>query len=213
MSNNIGKANVLVVDDDLVLSKSLELRLSKEGIHVKCVPTSQKAIQLVKSQTTPVDVIFMDQVLGPDSVQDGIETMKTIKLINPSLEIVMITAFGQQEVAINAIRCGAYRYIYKPYQVDELIAIVKSLVAIKELKKENQSLKNEVSDWKASSIKLLLCTAFALISLITLGLVFPKDKFLVFAFIVILVLMLIGWQGISKVVMNTILKMRVESKS
>lgn len=207
------KASILVVDDDLEVCRSLKIRFSKEEFYTECVSNSQEAIQLTKKDPNRFDIIFMDQALGANSTLDGIETMKNIRSINPSLNVVIITAFGNPEIAVNAIKGGAYRYIYKPYQAEELIAIVKSIVAIKKLKNENQSLKTEVNDWKTSAIKLFLCTILSLVSLIALGILFPKEKFLVLAFIVILALMLIGWRGISKIAMDTILKMKVEGKS
>ena len=119
-------ATVLIVDDDKALRSFLSSILEDEGYEVLLAATGAEGEALLEAK--PVDVVLVDLRL-PD--EDGISVLRKIKREEPDVQVIVLTAFGAVESAVEAMKLGAYDYINKPFDVSELRLIIER--ALKEL--------------------------------------------------------------------------------
>ncbi len=130
------KGSILVVDDESEIREGLELLLKTEGYQVASAENAQSGLARLGEE--PFDLLLLDVSL-PD--RNGIELLKEIRLLNPHLPIVLITAYGSIEMARAAFKSGAMDYITKPWSNDELLAQVAQAVEAHRLREENLQLK------------------------------------------------------------------------
>ncbi len=124
-------ANILVIDDDESIVETLDLYLSEEGYSVRTALTGTDGLNEYVRE--PSDVVILDIRL-PDV--DGFSVLEDLKEENENVKVIMITAFHDMETTINAMKGGAFDYIHKPINVDELdIAIKKALKSVEMEKK------------------------------------------------------------------------------
>src|SRR5262249_27255746 len=117
------KGSLLVIDDESEIRESLEALLSGEGFSVELAPAAEPGLRLLEKK--PFDLVLLDVAL-PD--QSGLQVLRQIRATNRSLPVVMITAFGSVESAVEAMRSGASSYITKPWDNERLLAEVRALV-------------------------------------------------------------------------------------
>ncbi|MFH1093820.1 MAG: sigma-54 dependent transcriptional regulator [Candidatus Omnitrophota bacterium] len=134
------KPKIMIVDDDASFRFLLIETLRKEGYTVVPASCGQEALDISAKQG-PFDVITLD-VKMPG--MDGFEVLSKIKAINPEQLIVIITAYGAQKIAIEAIKKGAYDYFTKPFEIDELRLVVNRALECNRLNCENKLLKEEL---------------------------------------------------------------------
>ncbi len=116
-------ATVLIIDDDKMIRSYLSGVLGEDGYEVLLAATSAEGEALL--QAKPVDVVLLDLRL-PDA--DGISTLRKIKRDEPNVQVIVLTAFGAVESAVEAMKLGAYDYIDKPSDVSKLrLAIMRAL--------------------------------------------------------------------------------------
>jgi DNA-binding NtrC family response regulator len=133
------KTAVLVVDDDLTACRLIQDVLAKEGYQVEIAERGKEALE--KAGTTLFDVVLSD-VRMPDL--DGVEVLRALKHLSPETAVIMVTAFGSIETAIETIKEGAYDYISKPFKLDEVKLTVKRALDHKRLLRENLRLRQEL---------------------------------------------------------------------
>ncbi|MGB6065943.1 MAG: response regulator [Desulfomonilaceae bacterium] len=107
---------VLLVDDEAEFLEILLKRLKKRNLDVIGAASGKEALGILRE--TDVDVVVLD-VRMPD--MDGIETLKEIKKIRPSVEVIMLTGHANVEIAIQGMELGAFDYLMKPMDIDELL--------------------------------------------------------------------------------------------
>jgi len=110
---------VLVVDDEPRIRRIVELALGDRGYRVLTAASAEEADELLA--TTAVDAVVTDLQLPGRS---GLELLADIHRVRPALPVILITAFGTVETAVEALKAGAYDYVLKPFSVDELEALV-----------------------------------------------------------------------------------------
>src|SRR5271156_3196879 len=130
------RGSILVVDDELEIREGLEALLTSENFEVTVAETGQAGLQ--KLEDKPFDLILLDVSL-PD--RNGLDMLREIRLRDPSLAIILITAYGSIDMARAAFKGGAQDYITKPWSNDELIAQVSLAVEGRRLREENVHLK------------------------------------------------------------------------
>jgi DNA-binding NtrC family response regulator len=128
--------SILVVDDEAEIREGLELLLSSEGYAVSTAETA--AAGLARLEERPFDVLLLDVSL-PD--RNGLDLLTEIRGHDPSLPIILITAYGSIEMARRAFKSGAQDYIPKPWSNDEVLAQVALAVESRRLREENVQLK------------------------------------------------------------------------
>lgn len=142
MNSRPPKQVILVVDDDKNICKMIEINLRKEKLYeIRTATNGESCLKNVR-ESIP-DLILMDiQMPGID----GIETLKRIKEIEPLVPVVMMSAHGTIEKAVESMKMGAYDFISKPFASDRLLVTVKNALLNSSLKREVDELKRELKD-------------------------------------------------------------------
>jgi len=136
------KSTVLVVDDDKNICKMIEIQLRKEKTYIIETASNGEACLKTIRESVP-DLILMDiQMPGID----GIETLKRIRDIEPLIPVVMMSAHGTIEKAVESMKLGAYDFITKPFASDRLSITVNNAMINSSLKREVDELKRELKD-------------------------------------------------------------------
>jgi two-component system, NtrC family, response regulator AtoC len=132
------KAKILVVDDEHLIRWTLEQHLGHEGYEVYTAEDGEKALQMV-TDLMP-DLVLLDNQLP--GIQ-GIEALGRIKEIDKEIIVIMITAHGLLETAVKAMKLGAYDYISKPFNLDEITLVIKKALETVSLREEVKFLKEQ----------------------------------------------------------------------
>ena len=128
----MGKVNVLLVDDEEAFVDALTRRLSRRKLDVKSVYNGQDALDALGKDRL-LEVVILD-VKRPGL--DGIETLKRIKTEFPLVEVIMLTGHATVESAIEGMKLGAFDYLMKPCDIDDLVAKVDQAAARKQVHEE-----------------------------------------------------------------------------
>ena len=134
------KGEILIVDDDPAHLSMLKTVLNGWGYQTAEVEDGEEAISEVRER--PFDCILMDVRMAKVG---GIEALSEIKIFNPAIPIIIMTAFSSVDTAVKAMKLGAYDYLTKPLNFDELQITLQRSLAHLELTRENQSLKDLLS--------------------------------------------------------------------
>jgi len=114
------KSNILVVDDEPIARQSLSDILRLEGYAVNAVPNEQPAVEYVR--THPVDLMIVDLRMPG---LDGLEVVQVVNSVSPETEVILLTAFGSTESAIQALRLRIHDYLLKPAPPSQVVNTVK----------------------------------------------------------------------------------------
>jgi two-component system response regulator CpxR len=119
-------AKVLLVDDEKDFVEVLAERLENRGFEVRQAFNGEEAINLLNQQD--VDVVILD-VLMPG--KDGVQTLSEIKQLKPLTEVIMLTGHGTIETAIQGMKFGAYDYLMKPTETEDLVTKINRACKLK----------------------------------------------------------------------------------
>lgn len=133
------KPRILVVDDEDSIREFLDIMLRREQYEVTQAEDGEKAIELLKKKT--FDMVISD--LQMPNVT-GLELLKYVRENYPDTLFMMITAFGTTEIAVEAMKLGAYDYLTKPFKLDEVRINVQNALKSKFFERENKQLKKEL---------------------------------------------------------------------
>lgn len=132
-------AHILLVEDEADVRESLRSQLEGEGHEVTVTDSGMEALALVES--SKFDIVLTDVML-PDL--NGLELVERLKPLPHKPVIVVMTGYGSVEMAVKAIKAGAFEFLQKPFSVDVLSAMVASALRVKALHEENQELRKTV---------------------------------------------------------------------
>src|SRR6267142_3676628 len=138
---------ILIVDDEEVLRDVLDAVLRREGFDIVMAATGEQALASL-DQDENIDLVILDIMLPGIS---GIDTLRALRIANPNLPVIVITAFSSIDGAIEAMKHGAFHYIPKPFKNEEVILTVNKALEQRRLSKENERLKAELSEKYAYS--------------------------------------------------------------
>jgi DNA-binding NtrC family response regulator len=130
---------ILVVDDEQSMTQFLSIVLRKEGYHVTAVSNGKDALERVKADG--YDVVITD-IKMPG--MDGIQLLNQIKKHDPSVPVVIMTAYASQQSAIDAVNHGAFQYLIKNAKNDEIKLVVRNALEMRKVRSENLFLKREL---------------------------------------------------------------------
>ena len=133
--------NILVVEDQKNMRESLVIAFKRAGYHVDSVENGEKAVKLQKGHF--YDLVMVDLKMED---MDGLEVLSHVKDINPSTEVVVMTAFGTIDSAIQAMRKGAYDYVTKPFQLSEILSVTERALEKKRLLDKVNNLQREIKE-------------------------------------------------------------------
>jgi DNA-binding NtrC family response regulator len=123
------KVKILIIDDDAIFGRLISEDLADKGYETKACETSAEGLQTYIDWHP--DLVLLDQNI-PD--MSGIEVCKKIKDLSPEAKVIFITAFGSCCSAVEAVKAGAYEYLLKPLDFDQLYLAVRNALELKELK-------------------------------------------------------------------------------
>jgi len=133
------KAAILVVDDDLSMRELLGYMLGREGYLVETASGGNEALSLLKNRG--FDLLLCDIRLGDIS---GLEVLKAARELHPGAVVIMISAFASTETAVEAMNLGAYDYVPKPFNKDELLETVAKALELRTVEREKEILEGEL---------------------------------------------------------------------
>ena len=133
--------HILVVDDELSMREVLELMLAKEGYQVTCAENGRTAIGLLEKD--PYDLMLCDIKLGDIS---GLDVLQASKKHNTETVVILISAYASTETAVEAMNAGAYDYVPKPFDKDELMQTVAKALDLKTIEHEKQQLNDQLKE-------------------------------------------------------------------
>jgi len=135
------KGTVLLIDDEEEIRESIEILLTSEGLNTDTASTGEEGIKKIEENS--YDAVLLDLMLPGKS---GMEVQKTIKRIDPTLPVVIITAIGALETAVTAIKEGSYDYVTKPWNNEKLVVIVTNAIKQRQLMSENFQLRRALKE-------------------------------------------------------------------
>jgi two-component system, NtrC family, response regulator PilR len=133
--------NILIIDDEKSLLDLLSVVFKKEGYGARTALSAAKAFEVLDRED--IDLVVSD-IKMPDT--DGMDVLKRIRETRPDVPVVMITAYGSVQQAVEALKAGALDYVVKPFDVEELKIIVARGLAERRLREENQRLKRDLKE-------------------------------------------------------------------
>ncbi|MCU0592473.1 MAG: sigma-54 dependent transcriptional regulator [Desulfobacterales bacterium] len=130
---------ILIVDDELSMRELLEYMLKREGYRVDCAESGRRAETLVGQNS--YDLLLCDIRLGDIS---GLDVLRACKKHHPDTVVIMISAYASTEIAVEAMNEGAYDYVPKPFNKDELLETLAKALKLRTIEQEKQSLDGEL---------------------------------------------------------------------
>jgi len=132
------KVKILVVDDEHLIRWSLEQNLKRQGYEVLTAGSGEDALRIVREDQP--DLVLLDIQLPGIS---GLDVLEKIKEIDEDIIVIMVTAHGGLETAVTAMRIGAYDYLNKPFNLDEMAIVIRKALETADLRREVASLRVE----------------------------------------------------------------------
>jgi len=132
---------ILLADDDNSVRRVIQFKLGKQGFDVTAVEDGRQAMEYLRKDR--FDLLLAD-IRMPK--MDGLELLKQAKAVQPDLKIILITAHATVSQAVEAVKLGAFDYITKPFEDEELFIAIEKALAFKRLENENRLLKKQLQD-------------------------------------------------------------------
>jgi len=132
------KTKIMVVDDEHLIRWSLEQNLKKQGYEVCTAGTGEDALRLAREEQP--ELVLLDYHLPGIN---GLEVLQRLKEIDEDILVIMVTAQGGLETAVNTMRHGAYDYINKPFNLDEMAIVIRKALETSDLRREVVQLRSE----------------------------------------------------------------------
>ena len=139
-------SKILVVEDEKSMRDLLALMLRKEGYEVETAESGDSALELMGPAASRYDLVISDISMPGMS---GLELLRQLRSLSGEIEVILMTAFGSKQTAIEALNEGATYYVEKPFDLDEMKAVVRKTLEQKRLITENQNLKLQNRDLRA----------------------------------------------------------------
>jgi len=134
-------ARILIVDDEVAIRKALERYLKGLNYDVFAAADGEEGLKILESES--IDLALVDLVMPK---LDGIEFIKRMRKIQPDSIAIVLTGFGTITSAVEAMKAGAYHYLTKPFELDDISSLIATALEHSKLKEENRLLKKQVRD-------------------------------------------------------------------
>jgi two-component system response regulator AtoC len=130
------KPSILIVEDEAKMRRLLELQLAEEGFRAQTAADAETGLKLINKES--FDLVVTDFRLPGMS---GLEFLQAVKRTNANLPIIIMTAHGTVESAVEAMKVGASDYVLKPFSLAELMLVIRKELGTHQLREENRSLR------------------------------------------------------------------------
>jgi len=135
-------SDILIVDDERDIREVISDILGDEGYDTRLAADSDEAMAAIRAD--PPGLLILDIWLK-DSQMDGIDILKAVKRDHPDIPVIIISGHGNIEIAVAAIKQGAYDFIEKPFNIDQLLVVIRRGMETSRLRRENQALRRRES--------------------------------------------------------------------
>jgi DNA-binding NtrC family response regulator len=133
---NLGKPTILIVEDEAKMARLIELNLSEEDYLTKTAPDAETGLKILRQDK--VDLVITDLRLPG---MGGLEFLHAVKRTNANTPVIVMTAYGTVETAVDAMKAGASDYVLKPFAMEEMKLIISKELGVRRLLEENRSLR------------------------------------------------------------------------
>jgi DNA-binding NtrC family response regulator len=133
-------SRILIIDDEEKITRILSDALSAEGYDAETASSAEQALPVIEKGD--IDIILCDLRLGG---MDGLELLRRSRETSPGTDFVMMTAYASASTAVEAMKLGAYEYLIKPFQIDEVTLLLRRISERRELMIENTALREKIS--------------------------------------------------------------------
>lgn len=130
--------DILIVDDERDIRELIGDILRDEGYAVRLAANSDGCMEAIAAEAPALMIL---DIWLKDSRMDGIDILKTVKRDNPGIPVVIISGHGNIEIAVAAIKQGAYDFIEKPFNIDQLLVVIRRAMETSRLRRENSELR------------------------------------------------------------------------
>jgi DNA-binding NtrC family response regulator len=127
---------ILIVEDEAKMRRLLELNLGEDGFHTLSAGDAETGLKLLSENT--VDLVVTDLKMPG---MNGLEFLQAVKRQNAALPVVVMTAFGTVETAVDAMKAGASDYVLKPFSLSEMRMVIRKELDVRDLREQNRSLR------------------------------------------------------------------------
>jgi two-component system response regulator PilR (NtrC family) len=141
MTMTENKPHIMVVDDELSMRELLEYMLTKEGYRITCAENGRTAVELLEKEQ--FDLLLCDIKLGDIS---GLDVLRASKKSNPDTVVILISAYASTETAVEAMNEGAYDYVPKPFNKDELMYTIAKALDLRTIEHEKKQLDDQLKE-------------------------------------------------------------------
>ena len=132
---------ILIVEDELKMARLLELNLAEEGYSTLAAPDAETGLRLLRQEK--IDLVLTDLKLPR---MDGLEFLQAVKRSNAQTPVILMTAYGTVETAIEAMKAGASDYVLKPFSMEEIKLIIHKELDVRRLREENRDLREALGE-------------------------------------------------------------------
>ncbi|MCW3051580.1 MAG: Response regulator containing CheY-like receiver,AAA-type ATPase, and DNA-binding domain, partial [Chthonomonadales bacterium] len=154
MSQPTKTNTILIADDEPNIRRVLEAMLTKEGYTVFTAENGKRALDVAAANA--IDVLVSDLIM-PD--MNGVELLQRVKEIHPNCTAIIVTAYGTIKSAVEAMRYGAFTYLSKPFDIDEVRVVLKQAIAHRDKASEEATIKRSAPGKTAAAPGILDCVS------------------------------------------------------
>ncbi|MGA9057572.1 MAG: sigma-54 dependent transcriptional regulator [Terriglobia bacterium] len=134
-------STILIVEDELKMARLLELNLAEEGYSTLAAQDAETGLRLLRQEK--IDLVLTDLKLPR---MDGLEFLQAVKRSNAQIPVILMTAYGTVETAIEAMKAGASDYVLKPFSMEEIKLIIHKELDVRRLREENRDLREALGE-------------------------------------------------------------------
>jgi DNA-binding NtrC family response regulator len=176
MQRTTDTSKILIADDQADVLKALRLLLRPEGYEIKTASSVDEIIDAVNSNDFNVVLMDLNYIRGETSGRQGLDLLKRISQVDESLPVVVMTAWGSIELAVEAMRRGARDFVQKPWKNERLLSVLRTQVELGRALRESRKLSQEIDYLKDQGRKMLIAESPAMRPVVeTIAKVGPSD--------------------------------------
>jgi DNA-binding NtrC family response regulator len=157
-----GEPRVLIADDQADVLEALRLLLKAEGFHLETASSPAGVLAALEAREFDVALIDLNYARDTTSGEEGLNLLSRIQGIDPTLPVVVMTAWGSVEVAVEAMRRGARDFIQKPWDNARLLAIIRTQIELSQALRKGQRLEAENSLLRGEGLTKLIAESPAM---------------------------------------------------
>src|SRR5450631_189006 len=162
MRNGAGQTRILIADDQPDVLEALRLLLKREGCKTDSVESPQQALQAIENHEYDLAIVDLNYSRDTTSGQEGLDLLAKIQGVDSMLPVVVMTAWGSVDLAVEAMRRGARDFIQKPWENERLSSIVRLQLELSEALRRGQRLEAENALLRGDNLPTMIAQAPAM---------------------------------------------------